>query len=288
MKIAYFTAGTVGAGHQVRGLAIRRGLSRAGYRGEFRAFGPEVPFPAARDALEREVVSIEGDRTYQDRHLAPASPLAEKLQAFAPDLLLVDLFWAPLYWILPRLSCPAWLLLRLCPPVWLQGPMGMPFRPEPFERIVAIEPIESLMLTDRLDPIVVANREDCRPRHALRELLNWPEGRPLAAVAHAGKPGEIDSLREALGESAPDAAVLDLFAENAPFPAAEWLGGADRIALGAGYNSFWEAHWLGYADRTAFVPVPRSIDDQTRRLRDFPKAPKENGADRLARWILAG
>ncbi|HXU30557.1 MAG TPA: hypothetical protein VN851_08285 [Thermoanaerobaculia bacterium] len=288
MKIAYFTAGTVGAGHQVRGLAIRRGLARSGFSGEFRAFGPEVPFPAARGVLEREVVSIEGDRIYQDRHLAPASPLAEKLRAYAPDLLLVDLFWAPLYWILPQLSCPAWLLLRLCPPVWLQGPQGMPFRPEPFERIVAIEPIEHPVLTDRLDPIVVANPEDCRPPHALRDLLAHPAGRALAVVAHAGKRGEIDSLREALGEDGSAAAVLDLFAENATFPAAEWLGGADRIALGAGYNSFWEAHWLGYAERTAFVPFQRSIDDQARRLRDFRSIPKENGADRLARWILAG
>jgi hypothetical protein len=288
MKIAYFTAGTVGAGHQVRGLAIRRGLVRSGFAGEFRAFGPEVSFPAARGAVEREVVTIEGDRTYQDRHLAPASPLAEKLRAFAPDLLLVDLFWAPLYWILPQLSCPAWLLLRLCPPVWLQGPPGMPFRPEPFERILAIEPIEHLLLTDRLDPIVVANLEDCRPPHALRELLARPSGRPLAVVAHAGQRGEIDALRDALGAAAPDAAVLDLFAEGAPFPAAEWLGGADRIAQGAGYNSFWEAHWLGYAERTVFLPFKRSIDDQTRRLRDFRSTPKENGADRLARWILAG
>ncbi|HXU45311.1 MAG TPA: hypothetical protein VN783_07285, partial [Thermoanaerobaculia bacterium] len=121
MNIAYFTAGNIGAGHLVRALAIRRGLLRAGFRGSFRIFGPPLPFPVARTIPEVEEIAVQGDRSYGDRFLAPASPLAARLHAFAPDLLLVDLFWAPVYWILPALPCPAWLLLRLCPPVWLEG-----------------------------------------------------------------------------------------------------------------------------------------------------------------------
>ncbi len=74
-----------------------------------------------------------------------------------------------------------------------------------------------------------------------------------------------------------------------PFPAAEWLGGADRIVAGAGYNAFWEAHWLGYAERTEWIPFRRTIDDQALRVElSRGMTPRENGADTLARWIAAG
>ena len=72
-------------------------------------------------------------------------------------------------------------------------------------------------------------------------------------------------------------------------PAAEWLGGADRVVCGGGYNAYWEARWLGYAERSTFVPFRRSIDDQASRLAMFrDHFPRENGADELARWILNG
>ena len=45
MKIGFFTAGTIGAGHLLRGMALERGLRRAGFGGEFRMFGPPEAFP---------------------------------------------------------------------------------------------------------------------------------------------------------------------------------------------------------------------------------------------------
>lgn len=285
MRIAYFTAGTVGAGHLVRGLAIGRGLARAGFAGAYRMFGPRLPFPLAAAEERYEAVSIQTDPALRQRHLAPASELAERLRAFRPDLLLADLFWVPLYWVLPALDCPAWLLLRLCPPVWLQGPQGMPFDPGRFDRIVGIEPVDLPVLDDVVDPIVIANPEDCRPPEALRERLGVEEDARLTVVLHAGERGETERLiAAAAGETV---TLFDLFAPGAPFPAAEWLGGADRIITGAGYNAYWEARWLGYAGRTTFLPFPRSIDDQAKRVTAFGShQPQANGADTLARWIL--
>jgi hypothetical protein len=48
MRIAYFTAGTVGAGDLLHSLAIERALGRAGFQGEYRAFGAESPFSFAQ------------------------------------------------------------------------------------------------------------------------------------------------------------------------------------------------------------------------------------------------
>jgi hypothetical protein len=288
VKIAYFTGGTVGAGHLVRGIALGRGLARQGFAGPYRMFGPPLPFPAARERPAYEAVEIQTDRALRDRHLAQTSDLARRLQAFAPDLLVVDLFWAPLTWVLPTLPCDAWLLVRTCPPVWLAGPREMPFDPDAFDRIVGIEPLDHPLLDEVIDPIVVANPDECRPPGALRERLGIPAGERLTVVAHAGERGEAAVLAEQ-AETLREGRVvpLDLFDPAAPFPAAEWLSGADRIVCGGGYNAFWEARWLGYSPRTTFVPFRRTIDDQARRIAAFgDHAPEENGADVLARWIL--
>ncbi|MFY9826792.1 MAG: hypothetical protein WAM82_35890 [Thermoanaerobaculia bacterium] len=286
MKVAYFTAGTVGVGHLVRGLAIGRGLSRAGFEGDYRIFGPELPFPAAQGLVGYETVAVETDALLRDRQLAQTSRLAGQLREYSPDLLLVDMFWAPLRWFLSGLPCEAWLLVRICPPHWLAGPPGMPFEPAQYARIVAVEPMPERGQREAIDPVVICNPEECRPPGALRERLGIPSGRPVNVVLQAGRRGESGQLERLAGEGA---VVLDLFDPEAPFPAAEWLGGADRIAAGAGYNAFWESRWLGYYERTQWLAFPRSIDDQALRLELGRGArPRDNGADILARWLLQG
>jgi hypothetical protein len=281
VKVAYFTAGTVGAGHLVRGLAIERALARAGFTGSYRMFGPPLPFPAAAQTAY-EPVEIRADRSLLDPRLAAEAGFARRLAEDAPDLLLVDLFWMPLRWVLPALPCEAWLLLRTCPPRWLVGPTGARFDRRQYARIVAIEPLDYDVIDEVIDPVVIANPDDCRPPQALRDRLGVPPGRPLTVVLHAGEPGEAAVLR---AEAGPDAVVLDLFQERALFPAAEWLGGADRIVSGAGYNAYWEARWLGYAGKTTFVSFTRAIDDQERRLTFGDYRPRQNGADVVAGWI---
>lgn len=283
MKIAYFTAGTTGAGHLVRGLAVGRGLRRAGFSGDYRVFGPPLPFPLTR-RQPYETVEVRREEL-RSPLLAPESELADQLASFGPDLLLVDMFWAPLRYVLPRLDCERWLLIRCCPPAWFRGPRVAPFEPSQYDRIVGIEPVDYPVLSCRIDPIVIANPDECRPPEALRQRFGVADGQRLVAVLHAGKAGEIEELEA----RAPGARFvrLDLFDDEALFPAAEWLSGADAVVCGAGYNAYWEARWLGYAAATTFLPFARRIDDQTLRLRDFGSYRMvENGADTLARWIV--
>ena len=284
MRVAYFTGGTVGAGHLVRGIAIGRGLRRAGFDGPYRMFGPALPFALAEQRRDYDVVEIRDDEALRSRSLAAGSEIAGRLARFRPDLLLVDLFWAPLYWVLPQLGCLSWLLLRLCPEHWLEGPSDTPFDPAAYDRIIAIEPLAYQTTDSALDPIVVANPAECRPAGALRARCGGAADEPLEVVLHAGQPGEIRALRRAARQPSP--VVLDLRQSAALFPAAEWLSGADRIISGAGYNAYWEARWLGYAERTTFVPMPRTIDDQALRVAACGEyVMRENGADTLARWI---
>jgi hypothetical protein len=129
----------------------------------------------------------------------------------------------------------------------------------------------------------------------LRERLGIGAGEELVAVAQAGLSEEARRLAgEPAAESGPTSRplrieVFDLWDQDALFPIAEWLGDADRIFSGAGYNSFWEGHWLGRAARTRFFPFGRKMDDQGWRVSHCAgHRMRENGADTLARLVRSG
>jgi hypothetical protein len=315
VRVAFFTAGTIGAGHLLRGLAIERALARRARREggasgtTFTIFAPRFPYAVARagrdgarrDSLRELIVKHEELR---DPARAKESELSRALREFAPDVLVVDLFWAPLRHVLPLPSCEAWLLLRSVPPKWFVGPPGHPYERSQFARVIAIEPGAGRGHEDEtIDPIVIANPDEVKPKRALREALGVASRARLVVVHQVGVPGEWTELSVANGGSAVHAFTLSrddatkmetpvtpagvhVHDGDAFFPLAEWLPGADAIASGAGYNAFWEAQWLGYADRTTFTPFARNIDDQAWRVsacRDY--VPRENGADALARRL---
>jgi hypothetical protein len=317
VRVAFFTAGTTGAGHLVRGLALRRALARAGSRAEYAMFAPRSPYlftraPGVASSLREVAMDHE---VLRDPARAPDTELARALRDYAPDVLLVDLFWAPLRNVLPLAGCEAWLLVRSVPERWFVGPPGHPYERDRFARVIAIEPGAGLGHEDEtIAPVVIANPDERRPRGALREALGVRGAgeQRLVVVQQAGAPGEWATLLATAAKAAADVAphvitfarddetdASRAVAEQAVavararlhdgaglFPLAEWLGDADEVVSGAGYNAFWESRWLGYADRTRFVPFSRRIDDQAWRLRACGGVrPTENGADVLARRL---
>lgn len=289
-RIAFVTGGGVGAGHFARGVAIERALRRRSTDFELRMFSDRLPYRA--ETRSRAWVELPFDPTeMRDPGRARRSALARALEDFAPDLLLVDFFWAHVHRLLPLAGCRTWLLVRWAPRGWLEGVPGLERDARLFERTIAIEPATGLVTDDEIPPIVIANPSELRPSSALRERFAVPDGRPLVLVAQAGQPGEYDELAALAKRRFPDAFVIGqtLFDADALFPVADWLGGADIIVGGAGYNTFWETRWLGLADRAHLYAFPRSIDDQAWRLvTHHRRAMKDNGADVLAGMILAG
>jgi hypothetical protein len=295
VRIAFFTAGTHGAGHRARGIALRRALSRAGFAGEYRMFGPPSRARAAGDLPDFPVLptaaweEVEIDATrLGSADAARATDLARQLAAFAPDVLVVDMFWAPLRHILPIAGCEAWLLLRSMPDAWLDGPPGAKFDLMQFARIISIEPIGSPAVTHAVDPVVIVNPEECQPRGALRARLGIAAEQRLVAVVHAGLPGETRELVPAA--KAGDAVMtFDLRDPGAIFPLAEWIGDADEVHAFAGYNAYWESRWLGHVGRTMFRAAPRRNDDQEWRLAKCGRyVMRANGADTIAGWLVRG
>lgn len=287
-RIAYFTAGTVGAGHLVRGVALQRALARRGHA-DYRIFSPPSPFDRVASPW-LETVAIETD-LLRDSARADDSAVARALRAFAPDRLVIDLFWVPL--ALVTLPCPARLLLRSVPRAWLVGPREARFDAARYERVYAIEPAPGLEAFEPLDPIVVCDPSEAARRDALSSLVGVPAHAPLRLVVRAGLPEDQALLQARASEIDPDATwrTLDLSHPAAPFPAAAWLAAmqaGDRLVAGAGYNLYWEARAMGFDVHTTFVPLPRKLDDQAMRAALGGERPTRNGADVLADALLSG
>lgn len=288
-RVAYFTAGTAGAGHLVRGVALGRALARLG-AATYRIFSPPSPFARVAEPW-LETVAIEPS-LLRSRATAARSAIAEALAAFAPDQLVIDLFWAPLVFV--PLPCPAVLLLRAVPPAWLVGPTEAPFDPARYAAVLAIEPAPGLERFERLDPIVVSHpaHSRARPRAELAALAGRPESEPLRLLVRGGLPSDGAALAAAAAALDPRAwTTLDLSSPEAPFPAAEWLAAmepGDRLVACPGYNLYWEARVLGFDARTTWVPIARKLDAPAMRAALRGPAPLANGADALARRLLGG
>ncbi len=221
-RIAFFTAGTVGAGHLIRALAVGRALVRAGLRATYRVIGPPLPFPAPA-GLDYRAVPID-PRELLDPARAPRSELAGELLGFMPHQLLVDLFWVPLVRLLPMARAEAWLLVRRVPAVWFAGPPGVPFEPRMFTRVLAIEPGVQGPIDETIDPVLISNPDECRPPGALRAHLGIARSERLVVVHQAGKDGEVDALQATVD---PGEGRVVRFAPSArgfegPFPLCEW------------------------------------------------------------------
>lgn len=286
-RIAYFTAGTVGAGHLVRGVALGRALQRCGHE-QYRIFSPPSPFARVAEPW-LEPVPIETD-LLRNRASADDSAIARALKAYAPDRLVIDLFWVPL--ALVQLPCPAWLLLRSVPPAWLVGPREARFDAGRYERVFAIEPAPGLERFLPLDPVVVCQPSEAVSREALVSWVGADTHAPLRIIARAGLPDDQGLLMERAHALDPSATwhTLDLSRSDAPFPAAAWLASmqtGDHLVAGAGYNLYWEARAMGFDVHTTFVPLPRKLDDQAMRAAMGGPAPARNGADVLARALLS-
>jgi len=287
MRVVFFTAGTHGAGHLVRAVALQRALARTGST----AVTLDVVAPSSSSFLR--LVGSAGHGVTVDAAVlrlpgtAGNSDVARTIAALKPDLVVIDVFWVPLVFV--PLPCPAWLLLRSVPPAWLVGPKEARFDAARYERVLAIEPAPGLERFEAIEPIVVAAAGDGLPRAVLAQRLGVDLDAPLRVIVRGGLPSDGDVLDAAAQRLHPGRwHHFDLHAADAPFPVAPLLAEADVVVAAPGYNTFWESRLLGFADRMQWVPIKRSLDDAAWRA-SLPTAMRfsNNGADTLARALIA-
>lgn len=286
MRLTFFTAGTQGAGHVVRAVALQRALRRAGHDDvELTVVAPPTPFLRLVGAAARPTV-VDAS-VLRDPARAAASDVARAIAESAPDVVVIDLFWVPLVFV--PLPCPAWLLLRSVPPAWLVGPKEARFDAGRYARVLAIEPAPGLERFEAIDPIVVVDRDERATRSALAARLGVDAREPLQVIARGGLDSDGALLDEAATRRGGRWHHLDLHNHDAPFPAAPLLAAADAVVAAPGYNTFWESRLLGFSSRTTWVPIKRALDDAAWRA-SLPDdvIPRHNGADTLVELLRRG
>jgi len=283
MRLTYFTAGSHGAGHVVRAVALQRALARAGRHDvQLTVVAPPSPFlRLVGDAARPTIVDA---AVLRDPARAPTSDVARAIADSAPDLLVIDVFWVPLVFV--PLPCPAWLLLRSVPPAWLVGPKEARFDERRYERVLAIEPAPGLARFPAIDPVVVVDRNDRASRADLARRLGVDASGPLQVIVRGGLTSDAAALAGVAAQRGGPWHHLDLHDDGAPFPAAPLLAAADAVVAAPGYNTFWESRLLGFSARTTWVPIQRALDDAAWRA-GLPDdiVPRENGADTLVAML---
>lgn len=286
MRLTFFTAGTHGAGHIVRAIALQRALRRSGHDDvRLTVVAPPSPFlRLVGDAARPTTIDAS---VLRDPGRAASSDVARAVADSAPDVVIIDVFWVPLVFV--PLPCAAWLLLRSVPPAWLVGPKEARFDAVRYARVLAIEPAPGLERFEAIDPIVVVDRDERTTREALAGRLGVDASEPLQLIARGGLDSDAAVLDEAAARRGGRWHHLDLHRDDAPFPAAPLLAVADAVVAAPGYNTFWESRLLGFSPRTTWVPIRRALDDAAWRA-GLPDdvTPRANGADTLVRLLRRG
>lgn len=259
-RLFYYAMGG-GHGHVLRGLAILRQLGHGTLLG-----------PARLRTWAREL--------HVDYHVLPDAPRAADLDAFTPDLLLVDVFPRGIVGELEALlarSRQAWLISRYVRPDYYLLPAVRRTLESRYRRVVFGEPpaaeLTALAVPRTLvRPILLPVRPAPRSR-ARRELGVAATARLLLCIGT----GSADQQRRVLHLLRKIGARLDtevrfVSDELAPgddvvaaFPACRLLRAADVVVAAAGYHTFHEIQAAG--PPAVFLPQSRRYDDQWHRAR---------------------
>lgn len=282
-----------GAGHLFGGLALWQAFRRS-LGSDFHFYlltDAEIPVP-----LEEESLDI-----YRF-HLEPAlyfrrdkeSMLYQYLMQLDPDVIIVDHIWLPLMPILKNFRAKKVIFFRQVEPVWLRThplPNGdvLEFNPDDYDLVFNMEPGFVLEGSISVPPVIGVCESEIKAPQIIRRVLNVPDDKKLALIAHNGMPGELEKI---LKESDIDSDEYfqvrmsnNLELADQLFPLSHYLSGVD-LAIGAcGYNFFYETRF--YDLKTIYLPQKRSMENQHWRLetnRNY--SGPFNGAENITNLII--
>lgn len=293
MKIVYYTSAKTGSGHVVLGISIYNGLKRTGIDCTYTILtsGPFTDLAKRAGVVLEPIVSE--DENQLDKIRYKTSALYRKLKELDPDILLVDLSWFTLHYFIDELPCKKVFLCRQVSDGAFRIPVKngpLVFNPDSYTRIFAIEPFSSRIEMERINPIVIRNKNEILSRESARTRLGVDTSRtdqPLCLFNFNGKPGEYAHAKKMYSylEEEGYKMVYTTNFKHGLFPTVDYFNAVDLLICGAGYNAFWEAVY--FQKETIFVPFHRRFENQRLRVQMCEEYPvTENGADQLAEKLL--
>ena len=290
MNIVYYTSGTTGSGRLVRGLSIWNALERSEQRVDYTIVSSS-PLAFLVDGfnikhieipVESEDILISGD--------PEDSILYQTLVRLKPDILLVDLMWFSLFNIMDKLSCKKIFLSRQVSDSFFSIPLKnklLKFTPGQYDRIIAIEPFDSCIDMEQVNPIILRNRDEIMSKEIALKNLGLSDKKPVCLMAYNGHPGDFRNVQKTYSylEDEGYQIIYSTNYEGGIFPVVDYFNAFDLLVCGGGYNAFWEAKF--FEKEAIIVPTHARFEDPQVRInkgQDFKF--KQNGADQLAGIIM--
>ncbi len=289
MNVVYYTSGLTGTGRLVMGLSVGNALKRNKIDCQYTILsGSQFGHLADALGIAHREIPLE-DENYLRIDNFQYSELYGAISELKPDLLLVDLLWFPLYHFIDDLFCKKIFLSRQVDNAFFAVPDGkslLQFDPGQYDRVFAIEPFTSKIPMERINPLVLRNRDEIHPRDEALSALGLNESDRNCLIAYNGHPGDFDRV---YGEysSLEDQGFRLVSSTNYAggiFPVVDYFNAFDLIVCGAGYNAFWEARY--FKKEAIFIPTDAMFVSGEKRIReckDFHFS--GNGADQLASII---
>lgn len=289
MKIVYFTSGITGSGRIVRGISIGNALLRKRVSCEYTILSSS-PFAFLANDFKHIEIPVENDsahlkNTYQD------SILYNTLIEVNPDILIIDILWFPLYHFLDKFNCKKIFLHSQAGDdyfdIKIAGDRRI-FRPDDYDRVISCEPLPVKIPSERINPIIIKNRDEILPGDDAYKKLRIKDDRPVCLFGYNGEPGEYESIKKKysyLEEAEYQMLYSTNYSGKSYFPIVDYFNAFDFIISGAGYNAFWEI--IYFNKEAVFEPVPRQFEDQYWRVQNCQEYYfEENGADQLVDVIM--
>ncbi len=287
MRVVYYTSGITGAGRLVTGIAIGNALARKGVTCRYSMVHTS---PAARlaDDFHNIKVPLETETELSEKNCR-ASVLYKTLKKLKPDVLLVNHTWFAPFHFIRELPCKKIYLSDQAYDSHFRVPLpggDLVFDPGQYDRVLAIEPFTSGIAMERINPLVVRDRDEILDRAAALRRLRLDGSRKVALYSFSGDPGDYERHLEQYAYLDREYEVVRLsLGRDLIFPVVDCFNAVDLLICGAGYNQVWEANY--FRKKAIFEIHEVRFSDQRLRVQASESFHfDENGADQLVDMIV--
>ncbi|HOT47024.1 MAG TPA: hypothetical protein PLC28_19255 [Spirochaetota bacterium] len=288
MRIVFYTSGITGAGRLVLGISIGNALARHGIECKYTIVHTSPVAFLAND-LNNIKIPLENETELSPKNFHK-SILYKTLAKLKPDILIVNHTWFMIYNIIEEMKCQKLYLSDYVYDSHFKVPIAegvLSFKPEQYERLIAIEPFKSPIPMENINPLVMRNRDEILSRDKAIDRLGLDNGRKIALYAYSGNPEDQSDFMDKYQDLENNYQVVksSVF-DKGLFPIVDYYNAFDFIICTGGYNFVWDSVY--FMKKAVFEPVPVIFCDQKKRIensRDFSF--DVNGADQLIKNILA-
>ncbi|MBN2041128.1 MAG: hypothetical protein JW864_13880 [Spirochaetes bacterium] len=293
MKIIYYTSGTSGVGRLVHGASIFNAFRRQGFNPDFTILS-SCPSERARVLDVINIPHIEIPKENEPDLLSDNfydSTLYQTLIELNPDMLIIDRMWFTLYRIIDELTCKKVFICSQVVDKFFRIMLKdnpIVFKPEQYDKLIAIEPFQSIIKMDQVNPLIIRNIDEIKGRNDALSLLGLNGKKKIAFIGVNFKQGYLEGFKKNysyLEDEDYDVIYSTNINGEGIFPVADFYNAIDLMICSATYNFFWETQY--FSKEAIFETVPVNFCDQEKRLRECSDYKfTENGADQLVNILM--